>query len=53
MINIEVQYFRGCSNSQKMIDNVKTAITELDSRVKYIEIRVETFEKAREIKFRG
>ncbi len=53
MINIEIQYFTGCSNSQKMIDAVKEAVKDLHVEINYTETLVETDEKANAIKFRG
>ena len=51
MTKIEVQYFLGCPNSEKMIENVKSAITGL--KVNYTETLVENLEIAAKIKFRG
>ena len=53
MINVELQYFNGCPNSQKLIDNTKGALAELGEIVNYIEVLVDSPEKANEAKFRG
>ncbi len=53
MINVELQYFNGCPNSQKLIDNTKGALDELGENVNYIEVLVDSPEKANEAKFRG
>ncbi len=53
MIKVEVQYFHGCPNSDEMIKRVKEAITIIDKTVDYMEILVDTPEKAEYYKFRG
>lgn len=52
MIEVKIQYFRGCPNSEEMIHRVKAAIEGLPE-INYIEELVETEEKAREVGFRG
>lgn len=52
MINVIVQYFRGCPNSTEMIKRVKEAIKGI-SGVDYKEILIETEELARKYGFRG
>ncbi|MBZ0198546.1 MAG: DUF2703 domain-containing protein [Ignavibacteriaceae bacterium] len=53
MIKVEVQYFTGCPNSQKMIDNAKTAIGQLNFEIEYTETLVESVESAKQTRFRG
>ncbi len=53
MINVELQYFNGCPNSQKLIDNTKAALVELGENINYIEVLVDSPEKASDTKFRG
>lgn len=52
-VEIEVQHFEGCPNSEEMILRVKVALKEFNNRVDYREILVETQEKAERVKFRG
>jgi hypothetical protein len=52
-INVEIQYFNGCPNSQTMIDRVRNAITSLSIKVDYKETLVESPEFADKVKFRG
>ena len=52
MVRVEVQYFRGCPNSDEMIRRVKEAIKDLDG-VEYSEVLIETEELARKYGFRG
>jgi protein-disulfide isomerase len=52
MVRVEVQYFRGCPNSDEMIRRVKEAIRDLDG-VEYNEVLIETEELARKYGFRG
>lgn len=52
MVEVKVQYFRGCPNSEEMLRRVKQAIEGL-SEVNYIEELVETEEIARQVGFRG
>lgn len=51
-ISIELQHFHGCPNSPTLIERVKEAIKGFDN-INYLEVFVDTNEKAREIKFRG
>lgn len=53
MVKVEVQYFNGCPNSQKMIDNLKAAVSKLQFEISYTETLVETVEMAQQTKFRG
>ena len=52
-VNIEVQHFEGCPNSEEMIARVKAAMEEFYARIEYKEILVETHEEAERVKFRG
>lgn len=51
-IKIELQHFIGCPNSPILIVRVKEAIKDFDN-IEYIEVLVNTNEKAEEVKFRG
>ena len=52
-ISIEIQYFRGCPNSNKLIKRVKTAIQEFESKITYFETLVEDNLIDEKVKFRG
>ena len=52
MKNVEIQYFRGCPNSEEMIKRVRESVKGLED-INYIETLVETNEKANEVKFLG
>ncbi len=52
-INIEVQYFRGCPNSEKVINMVKDFVKNSNYSINYTEVLVETPEDAEKYKFRG
>ena len=52
-ITLEIQYFRGCPNSNELIERVKTAIQEFDSKIIYFETLVEDNLTAEKVKFRG
>jgi protein-disulfide isomerase len=52
-VNIEVQHFEGCPNSEEMIASVKAAMEEFNARIEYKEILVEAQEEAERVKFRG
>lgn len=52
-MKIEIQYFTGCPNSQKMIQKVKNAIDKISFDINYKETLVETPEEADRLKFRG
>lgn len=51
-INVVVQYFRGCPNSDEMILRVRSAIAGFEN-VNYEEILIESEEDARRNNFRG
>lgn len=53
MIRVEVQYFNGCPNSGKMLQNVKTAISRFENKFEFVETLVEDQEAAVQTKFRG
>jgi protein-disulfide isomerase len=53
MVFIEVQHFEGCPNSSEMIERVRESIKEIDNKIEYREILVETQEEAERVKFRG
>lgn len=50
---VEIQYFKGCPNSNKLIERVKAAIQEFDSKIVYFETLVEDNIIAEKVKFRG
>lgn len=52
-LEIEVQYFNGCLHSKDFIEIVRRALTKVESGYTYKETLVDTFEKAREVNFRG
>ncbi len=52
MVRVEVQYFRGCPNSDEMIRRVKEAIKDLQD-IEYQEVLIETPELAKQYGFRG
>jgi len=52
-ISVHIQYFNGCPHSSEMILRVKTAIAEIEEKVDYREILIETNELAEKLKFRG
>lgn len=51
-LKVEIQYFTGCPNSQKMIGRVKYAVEQTSLEINYIETLVETPEEADRLKFR-
>ncbi len=52
MVEIIVQYFQGCPNSNELLYRVKEAIKDVENIV-YIEVLVESEQDARKIGFRG
>jgi len=52
-IKIELQYFKGCPNSEKAMDMVRRFVAESELQIDYEEILVETQEDAEKYKFRG
>jgi hypothetical protein len=52
-VSIELQYFKGCPNSEEMIKRVRMAIEGLSIKIDYKETLVETPELAQQVKFRG
>ena len=52
-IVIEMQYFKGCPNSDEMIQRVRTACASFQDSIDYRESLVETPEEAQRIKFLG
>ena len=50
---VEIQYFKGCPNSVEMIERVKDAIQEFDSKINYFETLVEDNLTAQKVSFRG
>jgi len=52
-VKIEIQYFTGCPNSQKMVERVKNAVEQISFDINYKETLVETPEEADRLKFRG
>ncbi len=53
MIKIEVQHFKGCPNSEKVLKMVKTFISKSRHEIDDREILVETLEEAEKYNFRG
>jgi hypothetical protein len=51
-IKVELQHFIGCPNSPILIDRVKSIIKNYNN-IEYIEILVDSNERAVEVKFRG
>jgi hypothetical protein len=52
-ISLEIQYFKGCPNSNELIERVKVAIQEFDSKINYFETLVEDNLTAQKVRFRG
>lgn len=52
-LKVEVQYFTGCPNSQKMINKVRKVVNQVTAEIEYKETLVETPEEADRLKFRG
>jgi glutaredoxin len=52
-IKIEVQYFNGCPNSEKVLEMVKGFVAKTKFKIDFKEILVETQEDAEKYKFRG
>ena len=52
-IKIEIQYFNGCPNSAEMIRRVKEVIKDIEEKIEYSEVLVESNELAEKLKFRG
>ncbi|RLD64210.1 MAG: DUF2703 domain-containing protein [Bacteroidetes bacterium] len=52
-IKIEVQYFKGCPNSEATLEMVKKFVAESELQIEFEEILVETQEVAEKYKFRG
>jgi len=52
-IKIEIQHFRGCPNSPELIHRVKEAIKDIEEKIEYNEVLVESNELAEKLKFRG
>ena len=53
MIKIEVQHFKGCPNSEKVLEMVKSFISKSEFNIDFSETLVETQEAAEKCKFRG
>lgn len=53
MINVELQYFSGCPNSQTMIDDTLYAIEQVNFNIEFTKTLVDTTEMAKNINFRG
>ena len=53
MLKVEVEYFNGCPNSQKMIDDVVYAIEQVNFNIEFTKTLVDTTEMAKNINFRG
>jgi len=52
-VKIEIQHFRGCPNSPEMIRRVKEAIKDIEEKIEYSEVLIESNKLAEKIKFRG
>ncbi|MBK9096890.1 MAG: DUF2703 domain-containing protein [bacterium] len=52
-LSVHIQYFNGCPHSSEMIQRVKIAIADIEDKVDYKEILIETNELAEKLKFRG
>lgn len=52
-ITVEIQYFRDCPHSIKMIERAKEAINEFNNKIIYFETLVEDEITAVKVKFRG
>lgn len=52
-IKIEVQYFRGCPNSEEVLNTVKKIIEKAEYKIDFEETLVESQEAAERYKFRG
>jgi hypothetical protein len=52
-VEIEIQHFNGCPNSNELIERVKVAIQEYESRIIYFETLVEDNLTAEKVRFRG
>ncbi len=52
-IQIEIQHFTGCPNSEKVLKMVKTYISNSKHEIDFTEVLVETQEAAEKHKFRG
>ncbi len=53
MIKIEVQYFKGCPNSETVLQMIKEFISKSKIKLDFEEVLVETQEDAEKYKFRG
>lgn len=52
-VDIEIQYFDGCPNSKEFVENLRRALAKAEFEYSYKETKVETAEKAMEVRFRG
>lgn len=52
-VEIEIQYFEGCPNSDEFISIVKKALERIGGNYDFREVLVESNEQARAIGFRG
>ncbi len=52
-IKIEVQYFRGCPNSESVLNMVKNFVATSTLNLEFEEVLVESQEDAEKYKFRG
>ena len=52
-VQIEIQYFDGCPHSKDFIGIVRRALESAGCEYSYKETLVDTFEKAKEARFRG
>jgi protein-disulfide isomerase len=53
MLKIELQYFKGCPNHKKMVENLRDAVKDLEDKIELKEILVEDEATAKQVGFRG
>ncbi len=52
-VEIEVQYFEGCPNSEELIKRVREAVRHFEGDYSYKETLVDSYLQAKRIRFRG
>ncbi len=52
-VEIEIQYFEGCPNSEEMLRRVREAVRHFDGEYSYKETLVDSYTKAKSVRFRG
>ena len=53
MIKMEIQYFRGCPNSEAVLDMLRKFVAKSEQEIELEEILVETQEAAEKYRFKG